>query len=167
MPFCTERGHQNPADARCCAQCGAALNGRRARPAEPTSTISLGGLEPAGAARDRELSPRRTRPVEALPPGRPCSWSSAARTRAAASCSTPRGHGRPASGQRHLPRRRHGLRRHADSGGPRGLPRRATSAASTAPTSTASRSTTRSCRTATRSRSASSVSSSRQPQAQA
>lgn len=43
MPFCTSCGHDNPADARFCSQCGAPTNrGSGESPAEQTSTITTG-----------------------------------------------------------------------------------------------------------------------------
>lgn len=71
--FCTQCGHENPDDARFCANCGSALS-RPGQPVAPerandsTSTISIMGidaLEPS--ALDEELADEIA--VEALPPG--------------------------------------------------------------------------------------------------
>jgi pSer/pThr/pTyr-binding forkhead associated (FHA) protein len=45
--FCEQCGHQNPADSRFCARCGAELTGAPSEPsgADQTSTISLAGLD--------------------------------------------------------------------------------------------------------------------------
>jgi pSer/pThr/pTyr-binding forkhead associated (FHA) protein len=45
--FCEQCGHQNPADSRFCARCGAELIATTAEPtgADQTSTISLAGLD--------------------------------------------------------------------------------------------------------------------------
>jgi len=68
MAFCTRCGHENPADARFCANCGAALHGTA--PADATSTISLSGIEALEGERAGEaLSPAEQAAIEALPPG--------------------------------------------------------------------------------------------------
>jgi hypothetical protein len=76
--FCTQCGHQNPSDARFCANCGAAL----ARPGQPvgseagdrgvdtTSTISVSGLEALDTdGGDLDTAHETETVVEALPPG--------------------------------------------------------------------------------------------------
>jgi len=71
MPFCAQCGHDNPADARFCTQCGAPLltDATGAGGTEMTSTISIGGLEPQEPDWTEELSPADVSAVEALPPG--------------------------------------------------------------------------------------------------
>jgi FHA domain/zinc-ribbon domain len=69
MAFCTQCGHENPADARFCAQCGAPLTGPTGGGTELSSTISIGGLEPQEPDWTEELSPADISAVEALPPG--------------------------------------------------------------------------------------------------
>jgi len=74
MPFCTQCGHQNPDDARFCAQCGTRLvapaeEGAGAEsPSETTATITFGG---PGKAEDAEggLSEADAAAVDALPAG--------------------------------------------------------------------------------------------------
>jgi pSer/pThr/pTyr-binding forkhead associated (FHA) protein len=68
MPFCTRCGHENPADARFCANCGAPLQATAAG-AESTSTISLAGIEALEGERAEALSPADQAAVDALPPG--------------------------------------------------------------------------------------------------
>jgi pSer/pThr/pTyr-binding forkhead associated (FHA) protein len=68
MPFCTRCGHENPADARFCANCGAPLQATAAG-AESTSTISLAGIEAPEGERAEALSPADQAAVDALPPG--------------------------------------------------------------------------------------------------
>jgi pSer/pThr/pTyr-binding forkhead associated (FHA) protein len=70
MPFCSQCGHEAPADARFCASCGVALYGGAAGSssgAEVTSSISIAGVEfletEAGL-----LSPGDQAAVDALPP---------------------------------------------------------------------------------------------------
>jgi pSer/pThr/pTyr-binding forkhead associated (FHA) protein len=65
MPFCTQCGHENPVDARFCANCGAAL---RAAPSDATSTISITGVESLEGERGEALSPAEQAAVDALPP---------------------------------------------------------------------------------------------------
>jgi pSer/pThr/pTyr-binding forkhead associated (FHA) protein len=67
MPFCTQCGHENPADARFCANCGSAL--QAAPGSDATSTISLTGIEALEGDRAEALSPADQAAVEALPPG--------------------------------------------------------------------------------------------------
>jgi hypothetical protein len=68
MPFCTRCGHENPADARFCANCGAPLQ-TAASGADVTSTISLSGVDALEAERVGEpLSPADQAAVDALPP---------------------------------------------------------------------------------------------------
>jgi pSer/pThr/pTyr-binding forkhead associated (FHA) protein len=69
MPFCTQCGHENPADARFCANCGAALQGGGSAGADSTSTISLTGIEALEGERAEALSPADQEAVDALPPG--------------------------------------------------------------------------------------------------
>jgi len=72
--FCTQCGHENPDDARFCANCGSALNrpGQPVapeRPSDATSTISISGieaLEPTGPD-DEQFADQAA--AEALPPG--------------------------------------------------------------------------------------------------
>ena len=107
----------------------------RHRARAPTS-----GRTPASRRRAR---PHRRGPGDGRRPARRarrCSWCGAVRTRAPGSCSTPTHHGGPAPGQRHLPGRRDGV---PQARGVRPRPptgsASATSAASTARTSTATR----------------------------
>ena len=85
--FCTRCGHDNPDDARFCAQCGAPLArveyaASRTRP----SIFQPGAFDegPGDEAGEEARPARSTRCRRA----RRCWWSSAARTRAAGSCST-------------------------------------------------------------------------------
>jgi hypothetical protein len=70
MPFCTQCGHENPADAKFCAQCGSRL--ATAPPAEPvvdsTTTMTIPREE---AERDDsgDLGPADQGGVDALPEG--------------------------------------------------------------------------------------------------
>jgi len=73
MLFCTHCGHENPDDARFCANCGTALS-RPGQPVAPersvdsTSTISISGIEAMEPATvDDELADQAA--VESLPPG--------------------------------------------------------------------------------------------------
>jgi len=70
--FCTRCGHENPDDARFCAQCGAPL-ARSDYPAGPdaTSIFSPGALEDyaAAAAGGEEPADEHVGAVDALPPG--------------------------------------------------------------------------------------------------
>jgi hypothetical protein len=67
MPFCTQCGHENPVDARFCANCGAALRGPSA-PSDATSTISISGVEAMEGERGEGLSVADQAAVDALPP---------------------------------------------------------------------------------------------------
>ena len=170
MPFCTSCGKQNPDDARFCSQCGTRL--------APPRRAGAPGESPERVDRDdhlrrrpaRSRAPRRSAPlndadaaaVDALPPG--SALLVVQRGPSAGSrflLDTDVVDRRAAPRQRDLPRRRDRL------APARGVPPRrrrlhasATSAASTAPTSTATGSTRSASRTATRSRSASTASSS-------
>ncbi len=96
--FCTRCGHENPEDSRYCASCGVALShaghGHAPEgPTEVTSTISISGIESLDSEHldtgNDDLADTAVRvTVEALSPARRCSWSSAAPTPAAGSCST-------------------------------------------------------------------------------
>jgi pSer/pThr/pTyr-binding forkhead associated (FHA) protein len=66
MPFCTQCGHENPVDARFCANCGAALRGSGV-PSDATSTISITGVEAMEGERGEGLSPADQAAVDALP----------------------------------------------------------------------------------------------------
>jgi hypothetical protein len=73
MLFCTQCGHENPDDARFCANCGAALSrpGQPVapeRPVDSTSTISISGLEAMEPATvDDDVADQAA--IESLPPG--------------------------------------------------------------------------------------------------
>jgi len=70
--FCTQCGHQNPADSRFCARCGAALTaaGRAGeRSAEQTSTLSLSALESLETETGEEEGVPADVPVDSLPAG--------------------------------------------------------------------------------------------------
>jgi pSer/pThr/pTyr-binding forkhead associated (FHA) protein len=66
MPFCRKCGHDNPAEARFCSQCGTALTSEA--PSEQTSTIPPAN---AGEAEERESlgTPEEAAAVAALRPG--------------------------------------------------------------------------------------------------
>jgi pSer/pThr/pTyr-binding forkhead associated (FHA) protein len=72
--FCTQCGHENPDDARFCANCGSALS-RPGQPVAPersadaTSTISISGLEAMEptTVEDELVADQAT--IEGLPPG--------------------------------------------------------------------------------------------------
>ena len=68
--FCTRCGHENPDDARFCAQCGAPL-ARADYPSGPdaTSIFSPGALEDYAAAAGDEQADEHVGAVDALPPG--------------------------------------------------------------------------------------------------
>jgi pSer/pThr/pTyr-binding forkhead associated (FHA) protein len=72
MPFCTACGHQNPDDARFCAQCGTRLvNVSSSGSEERDATMSF--RAPAKAAdtgEERALNPEDAAAVDALPAGR-------------------------------------------------------------------------------------------------
>jgi hypothetical protein len=72
--FCTQCGHENPDDARFCANCGAALSrpGQPVapeRPSDATSTISISGLEAMEPPSVDEEELAHHVALEALPPG--------------------------------------------------------------------------------------------------
>jgi len=66
MTTCPACGHQNPADARFCSQCGSALVGA-ASLSESTSTIQI--VDPRSDTSDRLLSPVDAAAVDGLPAG--------------------------------------------------------------------------------------------------
>ena len=70
MPFCTQCGHENPADAKFCSQCGARLTPAAAAeaPADATSTMAAVA---ADGDRDEggDLAPADQAAVDALPAG--------------------------------------------------------------------------------------------------
>ena len=67
MPFCTQCGHDNPADARFCSSCGAPL---KAPLSDATSTLSLHGLEAEEHHPETSgLSAAEQAAVDALPSG--------------------------------------------------------------------------------------------------
>ncbi len=71
--FCTQCGHENPDDARFCANCGTALNRpgmpvSPERPADATSTISLSGIEALEPVLDADALADQAA-VDGLPPG--------------------------------------------------------------------------------------------------
>jgi pSer/pThr/pTyr-binding forkhead associated (FHA) protein len=63
---CPACGHQNPADARFCSQCGSAL-AAPAAPADSTATIQI--ADPRSDTSDRALSPVDAAAVDGLPEG--------------------------------------------------------------------------------------------------
>jgi hypothetical protein len=72
--FCTHCGHENPDDARFCANCGSALSrpGQPVspeRPSDATSTISISGLEAMEPSNLDEEYVADQVATEALPPG--------------------------------------------------------------------------------------------------
>jgi pSer/pThr/pTyr-binding forkhead associated (FHA) protein len=81
MPFCTNCGRQNPADARFCSQCGTRLVSDVAEPApaaagavsDATATITFGGPDKAPDKTpdtdERQLNPADSAAVDALPTG--------------------------------------------------------------------------------------------------
>ena len=162
MPFCTECGHQNPDGARFCAQCGHRLVSERARRPSPTSTLNFGGPDRSRAAESAGLSEAERGGGRGAARGQRAAGRPArARAPAAGSCSTPTRStaGRHPDSEIFLDDvtvcRRHAVFRR-DVGRLSGRP---TSAASTAPTSTATGSTRCCSPAATRSRSASTGSS--------
>ncbi len=76
MPYCTNCGKQNPADARFCSQCGTRIASAEAAepvlPPEPTvestATITF-GVPDQRESSDRQLSPVDAAAVDALPEG--------------------------------------------------------------------------------------------------
>lgn len=80
MPFCTQCGHQNPDDARFCAQCGtrlqaaspsatpSATSGSGDSPSETTATITF-GVPPKADGDDGGLNDADAAAVDALPAG--------------------------------------------------------------------------------------------------
>lgn len=73
MPFCTQCGHENPADAKFCAQCGNRLESVPATERAPdgTSTMAIQRDEVDRAGRDElgDLGPEDQAAVDALPTG--------------------------------------------------------------------------------------------------
>jgi len=74
MPFCTNCGHQNPDDARFCAQCGTRLaEPTREAPEKPvtdsTATLTFGAPDRVVEADDRALNQADSAAVDALPQG--------------------------------------------------------------------------------------------------
>jgi pSer/pThr/pTyr-binding forkhead associated (FHA) protein len=70
MPFCTRCGHENPADANFCSQCGARLiPARGGEPgAESTSTLTI-AREDVDREEIGDLGPADQAAVDALPAG--------------------------------------------------------------------------------------------------
>ena len=68
MPFCTQCGHENPADARFCSNCGARLVHAESA-VEGTSTISFGSSAETETEPGPELSAADAAAIEALPVG--------------------------------------------------------------------------------------------------
>jgi pSer/pThr/pTyr-binding forkhead associated (FHA) protein len=68
MPYCTECGHRNPADARFCSQCGHRLVPAE-RSTDSTSTIHFGAPERVEADAESRLSEVEEAAVDALPRG--------------------------------------------------------------------------------------------------
>jgi pSer/pThr/pTyr-binding forkhead associated (FHA) protein len=68
MPFCTQCGHENPADARFCSNCGARLVQPESA-VEGTSTISFGSSAETETEPGPELSAADAAAIEALPAG--------------------------------------------------------------------------------------------------
>jgi pSer/pThr/pTyr-binding forkhead associated (FHA) protein len=68
MPFCTQCGHENPADARFCSNCGARLVHPESA-VEGTSTISFGSSAETETEPGPELSAADAAAIEALPVG--------------------------------------------------------------------------------------------------
>ncbi len=67
MPYCTNCGSANPADARFCSQCGTRLLPEGA--GDSTATISIAGSERSEISSDRQLNPVDAAAVDALPVG--------------------------------------------------------------------------------------------------
>ncbi len=69
MPFCTQCGHENPADARFCSQCGSRLAAAPGEPAvDVTSTMTL-RREDVDRDEVGDLGPADQAAVDALPEG--------------------------------------------------------------------------------------------------
>jgi len=68
MPFCTQCGHENPADSRFCSQCGAPLPSHE-RSGEQTATISIVPGDPEPDRGDAEIKPQEQLAVDSLTPG--------------------------------------------------------------------------------------------------
>jgi pSer/pThr/pTyr-binding forkhead associated (FHA) protein len=69
MPFCTQCGHENPADARFCSQCGSRLATAAAEPSvDVTSTMTL-RREDVDRDEVGDLAPADQAAVDALPEG--------------------------------------------------------------------------------------------------
>ena len=70
MPFCTTCGHQNPADARFCSQCGTKLEQPvEESPVEATATITFGAPVKDQLGEERSLNEADAAAVDALPAG--------------------------------------------------------------------------------------------------
>ena len=108
--FCTRCGHENPDDARFCAQCGAPLSRAEYAASPDATSIFQPGTFDEGGIPD-EPADEHAGAVDALSSGLGAAGGQArARTRAPGSSSTRRRyHRRSASGERHLPGRRDGL----------------------------------------------------------
>jgi pSer/pThr/pTyr-binding forkhead associated (FHA) protein len=68
MPFCTNCGHENPASARFCSQCGTRLASTD-RGSDSTSTVNQPAVDLGDGDSDRLLSTEEQAAIEALPPG--------------------------------------------------------------------------------------------------
>jgi pSer/pThr/pTyr-binding forkhead associated (FHA) protein len=68
MPFCTNCGHENPASARFCSQCGTRLSPHDGGTGS-TSTVNQPAVDMTDADPDRLLSTEEQAAIEALPPG--------------------------------------------------------------------------------------------------
>jgi pSer/pThr/pTyr-binding forkhead associated (FHA) protein len=70
MPFCTQCGHENPADAKFCAQCGARLESVPATERAPDATNTM-AIQREDIERDDvgDLAPADQAAVDALPVG--------------------------------------------------------------------------------------------------
>jgi pSer/pThr/pTyr-binding forkhead associated (FHA) protein len=70
MPFCTACGHQNPDDARFCAQCGTRLvNVTSTGSGERDATMSFRAPAKSDQHEERSLNPDDAAAVDALPAG--------------------------------------------------------------------------------------------------
>jgi pSer/pThr/pTyr-binding forkhead associated (FHA) protein len=68
MPFCTQCGHENPADAKFCSQCGTRLAPAAEPSADATSTLTT--MAPEGDRDEAgDLAPADQAAVDALPAG--------------------------------------------------------------------------------------------------